>query len=446
MFKKMKLKQKLLFIGISLTIIPLFCAFGFVLYQNKKSATLAEQESIKIAFADLEHIVEGIATLAKTQQEVIEDNLKKSLNVAQDLMTKEGGLRLTLEDQAWQAVNQYSKSVTNVSLPKMYIGDRWLGQVSDKNQAAPLVDEVFKLVGTTCTVFQAMNQEGDMLRVATNIIKKDGQRAIGTYIPGTNPDGSENPVISTIKRGETYIGRAYVVNGWYITAYKPMYDAARQLVGMLFVGIPQEGTTTLRNAIQKIKIAKTGYAYVLDTSGNYVVSKDGKRDGENLIDLKDKNGTYFIKELIAKAKVLKEGTIADYAYAGDSGETKIVKVAYFKQWDWVIAAGSYEEEFLESALLIENMAKESNLALLGLICISIIAVIFVWLYVARGIMVQLGDDPSEIVNIANSIAKGDLKIKFKNNGQGLTGVYANMKQMSDNLSGMLSEITGGFRP
>jgi len=338
MLKKLKFNQQLLVIGISVTLIPLIIAFAFVFNQNKQKTELAKQESIKMADADLQHIVESIYTLAKTQQEVIEKNLENSLNVAQDLLVKAGGIQFGIESQTWDAVNQYSKTVSSVALPKMQIGETWLGKISNKNQEAPLVDEVLKLVGTTCTVFQLMNPGGDMLRVATNVIKKDGQRAIGNYIPSTNPDGSANPVISSVKQGQTYVGRAYVVNGWYITAYKPIYDKNKQLVGMLYVGIPQESTTTLRNVVMDMVIGKTGYVYVLDKTGDYVISQNGEQDGKNIMDSRDENGRYFIKELITKASALKDGKIADHTYQWkDTSEnivkTKKVKAVYFKKWE-----------------------------------------------------------------------------------------------------------------
>ena len=76
---------------------------------------------------------------------------------------------------------------------------------------ALFVDQVKSLTGVTCTVFQRMNDAGDMLRISTNVVDSEGERAIGTYIPETEPDGKTNPVISAILKGETYQGRAFVV-------------------------------------------------------------------------------------------------------------------------------------------------------------------------------------------------------------------------------------------
>jgi hypothetical protein len=47
--------------------------------------------------------------------------------------------------------------------------------------SVPIVDQVKKLAGCTSTIFQLMSPAGDMLRVATNVAKEDGSRAIGTY-------------------------------------------------------------------------------------------------------------------------------------------------------------------------------------------------------------------------------------------------------------------------
>ena len=128
----------------------------------------------------------------------------------------------------------------------------------------PIVDEVTRLVGETATVFQRMNENGDMLRVATTVETLEGKRAIGTYIPAINPDGVENPVISTILKGETYHGRAYVVNAWYLTAYAPLTGWDGNLVGMIYVGVKQKTVEArVRQAILQTKVGRTGYVYVL---------------------------------------------------------------------------------------------------------------------------------------------------------------------------------------
>lgn len=98
----------------------------------------------------------------------------------------------------------------------MTLGGEWLDQNTDIGIPTLLVDEVKLLVGGTCTVFQRMNEAGDMLRVATNVEKLDNTRAIGTYIPAVNLDGQPSPVVSALLARKTFRGRAYVVKAWYL--------------------------------------------------------------------------------------------------------------------------------------------------------------------------------------------------------------------------------------
>jgi hypothetical protein len=182
-------------------------------------------------------------------------------------------------------VNQLTNAATSVELPKMMVGGTWLGQNRDMKATTPVVDDIKQLVGGTATIFQRMNKQGDMLRVATNVEAVDKTRAIGTFIPAVNADGSANAVVSAILRGETYRGRAFVVNAWYLTAYEPIKDSKGEIIGMLYVGIKQEAVESLRKAIMGIKVGKTGYVYVLggkgDQQGYYIISQNGLRDGEN---------------------------------------------------------------------------------------------------------------------------------------------------------------------
>ncbi len=68
------------------------------------------------------------------------------------------------------------------------------------------------------------------LRVSTNVMKKDGTRAIGTH-------ASNEVTQRVLNGGKRWTDRAFVVNNWYITAYEPITDIFNNRVGMLYVGV-----------------------------------------------------------------------------------------------------------------------------------------------------------------------------------------------------------------
>ena len=390
MLNDMRLQTKLLTLGLVLTLVPLLIVGTVTLLQSRKTAAVSKEKSLELAYTDLDHVVKGVHAMLESQQDVLEKGLQGQLNVARDIVTGAGGISFSSEAVTWTAINQYTKQSTRVELPRMLVGGEWFGQVKDRATRVPVVDHVQDLVDVTCTVFQRMNEHGDMLRVATNVIKKDGTRAIGTYIPRTNPNGKPNPVISTILRGETFKGRAYVVNAWYITAYEPVYDADRNIVGVLYVGVPQESVTSLRKAIMNVKVGEAGYVFVLDSQGHYVVSKGGVRDGEKIWDAKDSDGTLFIQEMIGKALALGPGEIGEQRYpwknASDAEpRLKITRVMYFQPWDWIIGAGAYEDEFLQATSYIEEASQRSRWILMGLFAISMCVSVVIWFLTARGI-------------------------------------------------------------
>ena len=80
-----------------------------------------------------------------------------------------------------------------------------------------------KLIGTA-TIFQ------DDVRVSTNVQRADGARAIGTRVSAEVYD-------HVLRQGKTWVGLAWVVNDWYISAYEPIYDMDKKAIGMLYVGV-----------------------------------------------------------------------------------------------------------------------------------------------------------------------------------------------------------------
>jgi methyl-accepting chemotaxis protein len=391
MLKNLKLREKFMIPGALMTLIPLLVLGYIANRQSNEGIRVATQESIKLAKTDLDHIAEGVYNMCVAQNDLLQKNLQNNMAVTQKLIKDNGGLRITSENITWNAVNQVNQAVSSVALPKMLIGNLWLGQAKDPNAEVPIVDELQNLFGNSaCTIFQRMNTKGDMVRIATNILQKDGLRQIGSYLPSTLPDGKLNPTIKTILGGQSTTGRVNMGKQFYLTINKPIFDGRNQVIGMLEVGIPQDSVESFRKAIYDIKIGTTGYLWVLNSQGHYVISKNGLRDGADISQAKDSSGRLFVKALVDTGMAQKPGGIGEERYPWrNKGETadrmKIARVMYFAPWDWVIGAGSYEDEFLASATKLGSLSKQNQTFFWIIIGIASVIGSLIWLWVSRGI-------------------------------------------------------------
>ena len=78
------------------------------------------------------------------------------------------------------------------------------------------------------------------LRIATNVLLENGQRAIGTH-------ASNEVTQQVLINGKKWSDRAFVVKDWYITAYEPITDIFNQRVGMLYVGVLEAKYSDVRS-------------------------------------------------------------------------------------------------------------------------------------------------------------------------------------------------------
>lgn len=92
----------------------------------------------------------------------------------------------------------------------------------DENYA--VVDKIKELTQSSVTIF--LNDT----RVSTNVLKEDGNRAVGTK-------ASEAVVNTVLKEGKSYTGKADVAGNEFVTNYIPIKDGNNKVIGMFFVGI-----------------------------------------------------------------------------------------------------------------------------------------------------------------------------------------------------------------
>ena len=413
MVRKLGLKAKLLTTGLILLMVPLLTLGIFTYVKMDQITDLASRTSLAQSKKDMVQIVQGLYAVCEARHKAVLAHVTSGLNVAHSMLG-DAGISFSDTTAKWTAVNQYTKGGAPLTLKQMNIGDTPVSPSARKTDFA-FVDEVKKRTGATCTVFQRVNAQGDMLRVSTNVLKLDGQRAVGTYIPAKNPDGKPNPVVGTILKGKRFYGRAFVVNDWYITAYEPLYDGHRNIIGMLYVGVLMDEGAAIRQQILDTVIGDTGYAYVLDSKGNYLISKGGERDGENIFSAKDVNGRFFIQEICKKAVELNENQVFEYVYPWQNeGETapksKIAQIAYFKPWDWIIGAGAYETEVFKLSHDIESFGYAAFRTMAAIVLTVMALAVAIWLATARGICKKMQTAISRLDHTAEDVAAASDKL------------------------------------
>jgi methyl-accepting chemotaxis protein len=314
-------RKKLMTLGVALTVIPLLVVACVVHFEYRAIQAKATAGTADLASANLMQLAGAIYTLVDSNRALLENQLNIQLRVARAHLDSLGKVTLeTGRTVSWTARNQFTEQETTLSLPRLQVGSLWLGQESEPAASVLVVDEIRRISGASSTVFQRMNAAGDMLRVATNVIGKNGKRAIGTYIPAVNADGQPNAVVAAAISGKPYVGRAFVVDAWYVAGYQPLVGSNGEIIGMLFVGIPESlATDRLRRELSARKVGKTGYVYVLNatgkTRGQYVTSSGGKRDGENVWDTRDANGNFVIRQICERALTLGPAEAAELRYS-----------------------------------------------------------------------------------------------------------------------------------
>ena len=408
-FKDWKIRTKLISFTLLLALVPL--GVGAILSLGKFT------EDLKQAYeSDLEHIVTNLYAMGRAQQEILQNKLTSDLKTAHYLFFQYGRILISADHFVqFMAEDQFTNKVTRVRVPFWYIGGKPITNNFE------IVDRVQRIVGGTCTIFQRI--QGDrLLRISTNVLRADGTRAVGTYLPASSE------VAKTILSGQPYRGRAFVVNAWYITAYEPIRNEQNEVIGSLYVGIPEQSALSMREAIKSIKIGKTGYAYIMDSSGNLVVHP--AKEGENILGAKDSRGFEYMREIARRAPLLRENEVGTIRYPWanvELGETsprlKINKYQYFRDWDWVIVAGGYEEEIFAGVARTKFFI---TLVALGSTALAIILTFMLSRVLTRPVM--------ELTEVTARMAGGDLTQKVRiTTGDEIGTLASSFNRMADQV-------------
>ncbi|MFA5975069.1 MAG: Cache 3/Cache 2 fusion domain-containing protein [Elusimicrobiota bacterium] len=271
-------------------------------------------------------------------------------------------------------------------------------------------DQIAHLTGSLATIFKVTSS--GMTRVATSVRLKNGDRAVGTTIDSTSP------VYQAIVAGKSFQGRAQVVGDWCIVQYEPIIRRG-QVAGALFVGIKQDNLAAIRDAILRTKIGKTGYLYAMTSSAEITVHP--KLEAGFSLAQYD-----FAKEMMKN----KTGWVR-YIW---EGRPKVVYYAYFEPWDWIVAAGSYEEEFYSEIVQIKR------LSWMGLVIALLFSLSMVYQFIIRyinGIISHVVNSAGEVVQNA---LQGQLSIRLN-----AEGVAKEFRPIMSGMNAMLDAVVNPIR-
>jgi methyl-accepting chemotaxis protein len=279
-------------------------------------------------------------------------------------------------------VNQVTKEAITKEIPQLQVGVSYINGYFD------IVDNIETISGSSATIFQLVDDK--LLRISTTVKKLDGERAVGTYIP------SDSPVYQAIMRGETFRGKAYVVNDWYLTAYSPIRDMDNEIVGAIYVGQLMLNSQ-VKDFISGTRIGP-GYFFVYEESGKFLIhpTHDAK---SNLYDM------------VPQFKGSNEGFIR---YNWEKGE----KVSYIKKMDdW----GVYLAVGLDRADLVAGLdvTMLRNSLLVGLMVIG--AGILVAIFLVRSINRPL----KELAEKSVLVGDGNYTMEFSSGNKDAIGQLTN---------------------
>ncbi len=191
-----------------------------------------------------------------------------------------------------------------------------------------------------------------------------------------------------------------------LRSYDKQYqDYRHDISGDLSNELKSQAFAALKEKIKNKRVGKTGYIYCIDRNGTLMIHPES--EGRNIIDAKDSDGNPFIREMIEN----KSGWIR-YPWQNTRDakpRMKIVKYEYFKVWDWVVAVGSYEDEFYKEANSIKHHIFLSTIILIGIVGFMATLLVF---YVSAVAINPI----THMIDVIRKVRKGDMEARMEVNG------------------------------
>lgn len=309
----------------------------------------------------------------KMVENVFDINKKILLNNLNIFEKQISSIRMDKKKQIDSDAEHYITQLTDyIKIQTMIVNEKPIFE--DKK----IVDSVAEITGGNVSILQMVPQ--GLLRISTNIKRSDSSRATQIYYP------NDNKITRTIRGGNIYVDKIFEMGEWYIVAYKPIILQGTVL-GALQMGIKPD-IDSLRKHILDIKIGQSGVPFIVDTEGILIISQ--KNENDNVYHLP------HIKTMINNKGI---GNLIYKNPQDIKNKNRKVFIAYqyLPDMDWIVASGSYLNEFYEELGFI-----------FWIIAISIITALFVIILVS----LQLAENLSQPIKLLTECMSDLREIKY----------------------------------
>ncbi|MCF8365752.1 MAG: methyl-accepting chemotaxis protein [Bacteroidales bacterium] len=396
-FKDLKIATRLNLVLIA-TFMFIILGFGAYTISSRYNRILLSADITMME--EIDDLTEMVDVQIKNNQEMVDI----SLNLAHQYFYSLGNLQPSGEEVAYEATNQITHEISRVNVSE------WIINGQSLHQSTTIVDKIKEMSVQTATIFQKIPQ--GFLRISTNVMKQNGERAIGTYIP------NESPVIKTIMTGKTYRGRAYVVNDWYLTAYEPILING-EIQGILYVGVKEKNLSSLQQIFHNKSYYTNGYPTLVSGDGEFII-KPGNSRGFG-------DGVTFINEM------KNTGTMQGKVMMNYQGETIIKYFKYYEPIDAYIAITIFYSDLM---VMVNNIILAVVMMMLSGMLIFIVIITLLTRSLTRALKKGL--------LFSQQISQGDLTSLLDVDQKDEIGQLANsLQRMSNNLRDIISNISSG---
>lgn len=346
LFDKNSLITRIVFLFLVFNVISILVFVFYIVQQDRNRITATMEDTLRQIATEKAKVISMSMHQVETQTENLGRWTLEYLysepdgTLPEDYYLDRDGV-LSRIDQG----GEWARSHTSVFLPAGVFGPDQVHEISATQRLEPVFRSIQQNADYLGWAYVAL--EDGFLRIYpysdTSVFEADHQQKNDYYYRSANPGNNPERKVVWTNPYADYLG-----TGWMITCSSPMYRG-EEFLGVACIDVNLE--TLQKKFLTDFRLSETGFAFVLDRSGNVIYhpdylskqNKEGDLLRNNLLESTQASENY--KDAIAR--MLAEPGIGTIPYfTNQLDNKKMITFAPIEGQDWVLAVEVDYDEFL----------------------------------------------------------------------------------------------------